>query len=49
MARILSGDILWAELNPVAGHEQTDQRPVVVLSYNVFNDRSGTVHRSRGQ
>lgn len=43
MARILRGDILWAELNPVVGHEQAGQRPVVVLSHDVFNDRSGTI------
>jgi mRNA interferase MazF len=43
MARILRGDILWAEFNPVVGHEQAGQRPVVVLSHDVFNDRSGTV------
>jgi mRNA interferase MazF len=43
MARILRGDILWAELNPVVGHGQAGQRPVIVLSHDVFNDRSGTV------
>lgn len=43
MARILRGDVMWAELNPVVGHEQAGQRPVVVLSHDVFNDRSGTV------
>ena len=43
MARVLRGDILWAELNPAVGHEQAGQRPVVVLSHDVFNDRSGTV------
>jgi mRNA interferase MazF len=43
MARILRGDILWAELNPSIGHEQAGQRPVVVLSHEVFNERSGTV------
>jgi mRNA interferase MazF len=43
MARILRGDVLWADLNPVRGHEQGGQRPVVVLSEDVFNARSGTV------
>ena len=43
MARILRGDIRWADLNPVRGHEQAGERPVLVLSHNVFNERSGTV------
>ena len=43
MARILRGDIVWADLNPVRRHEQSGQRPVVVLSHDVFNERSGTV------
>jgi mRNA interferase MazF len=43
MARILRGDVVWAELNPVVGHEQSGRRPVIVLSEDVFNDRSGTV------
>jgi mRNA interferase MazF len=43
MARILRGDIVWADLNPVRGHEQGGWRPVVVLSEDVFNARSGTV------
>ena len=43
MARILRGDVLWAELNPVRGHEQAGRRPVVVISHDVFNERSGTV------
>jgi mRNA interferase MazF len=43
MARVLRGDIFWAELNPTIGHEQAGQRPVIVLSHDVFNDRSGTV------
>jgi mRNA interferase MazF len=43
MARILRGDVRWAELNPVRGREQAGQRPVLVLSHDVFNDRSGTV------
>lgn len=43
MARILRGEIRWADLNPARGHEQTGQRPVLVLSQDVFNERSGTV------
>jgi len=43
MARILRGDICWADLNPVIGSEQGGLRPVLILSHNVFNERSGTV------
>ncbi len=43
MARILRGDIFWADLNPVKGHEQAGHRPVLILSHEVFNQRSGTV------
>lgn len=43
MARILRGDICWADLNPVIGSEQGGFRPVLILSHNIFNDRSGTV------
>ncbi len=43
MARILRGDVFWAELNPVVGQEQAGRRPVLIISENVFNDRSGTV------
>lgn len=43
MARILRGEIRWADLNPTIGHEQAGLRPVLVLSHDVFNDRSGTV------
>ena len=43
MARILRGDIRWADLNPVRGREQAGLRPVLVLSQDVFNQRSGTV------
>lgn len=43
MARILRGEVRWADLNPVRGHEQAGQRPVLILSHDVFNDRSGTV------
>ncbi len=43
MARVLRGDVIWADLNPVRGHEQAGHRPVVVISHDVFNERSGTV------
>ena len=43
MARILRGEIRWADLNPVKGHEQGGQRPVLIISQDVFNQRSGTV------
>jgi mRNA interferase MazF len=43
MARILRGDIYWADLNPTRGHEQSGLRPALVISHDVFNERSGTV------
>ena len=43
MARILRGDIVWADLNPVKGREQAGLRPILVLSEDVFNEHSGTV------
>ena len=43
MARVLRGEIYWADLNPTIGHEQSGHRPVVVISHDVFNNRSGTV------
>jgi mRNA interferase MazF len=43
MARILRGEIRWADLNPVRGREQAGARPVLVLSHDVFNERSGTI------
>ncbi len=43
MARVLRGDIWWADLNPTRGHEQAGIRPVLVISEDLFNQRSGTV------
>lgn len=43
MARVLRGDVIWAELDPTKGNEQAGRRPVLVLSQDVFNERSGTV------
>jgi mRNA interferase MazF len=43
MARILRGEIRWAELGRRRGHEQQGARPVLIVSHDVFNERSGTV------
>lgn len=43
MAGVLRGGIYWADLEPVRGHEQGGRRPVLVLSHDLFNERSGTV------
>lgn len=41
--RILRGEIYWANLNPVKRKEQAGYRPVLVLSQDIFNEKSGTV------
>ena len=43
MKHIRRGEIRWADLNPACGSEQGGRRPVVILSHDVFNERSGTV------
>jgi len=43
MARILRGDIYWADLEPTRGREQAGHRPVLVISNELFNTHSGTV------
>jgi mRNA interferase MazF len=43
MARILRGDVYWADLAPTRGREQSGRRPVLILSHDVFNDLSETV------
>lgn len=43
MARILRGEIYWADLNPARGREQAGLRPVLVLSHELFNKKSETV------
>ncbi|HEY3111794.1 MAG TPA: type II toxin-antitoxin system PemK/MazF family toxin [Chloroflexota bacterium] len=43
MATVLRGEIYWADLGPLRGHEQGGTRPVLVLSHDIFNARSGTV------
>ncbi|MBI3610362.1 MAG: type II toxin-antitoxin system PemK/MazF family toxin [Nitrospirae bacterium] len=43
MARILRGEIYWADLNLTRGHEQAGLRPVLVISHDILNERSGTI------
>ena len=43
MAKILRGEVRWADLNPAMGREQSGGRPVLILSQDIFNERSGTV------
>jgi mRNA interferase MazF len=43
LAGILRGEIYWADLDPVRGREQAGFRPVLILSNDLFNRRSGTV------
>ena len=43
MARILRGEVRWADLNPVRGREQAGLRPVLIISQDIFNQKSGTV------
>jgi mRNA interferase MazF len=43
MAKIARGDIWWADLDPAKGFEQKGIRPVLIISHDVFNERSGTV------
>lgn len=41
--RLRRGEIRWADLDPVRGREQAGRRPVLILSNDIFNERSGTV------
>jgi len=43
VARILRGEVYWADLNPVRGREQAGLRPIVVISHEPLNQHSGTV------
>jgi len=35
------GDVIWLELTPTDGHEQSGRRPALVLSERAFNERRG--------
>jgi mRNA interferase MazF len=43
LARVLRGEVYWADLNPVRGREQAGLRPVLILSHDLFNRKSETV------
>lgn len=34
---------MWADLDPTKGREQAGKRPVLIVSNDIFNQRSGTV------
>ena len=42
MAGILRGEIRRVDLSPTRGREKTGLRPVLIISHDVFNERSGT-------
>ena len=35
------GDVVWANFNPQAGHEQAGMRPALILSRKATNEASG--------
>lgn len=40
---IRQGDIVWLDFTPQAGHEQAGTRPAVVVSNEIFNQRTRLV------
>lgn len=38
-----TGDVVWLEFDPQAGHEQAGHRPALVLSPKIYNDRSSLI------
>jgi mRNA interferase MazF len=36
-----AGDLVWIDLNPTLGHEQSGHRPAIVLTSRQYNLRSG--------
>ena len=37
------GDIIYLNLNPTKGHEQSGKRPAIVISNNIFNKNTNMV------
>ena len=35
------GDLIWLDFNPQSGHEQKGRRPALVLSNNIYNQKTG--------
>lgn len=35
------GDLIWIDFNPQSGHEQKGRRPALVLSNNLYNQKTG--------
>ncbi|MCH5583790.1 endoribonuclease MazF [Shimazuella sp. AN120528] len=35
------GDIIWMQFNPQAGHEKSGHRPAIVISPEVYNQKTG--------
>jgi mRNA interferase MazF len=38
------GDCVWIDFNPTVGHEQRGRRPAVVVSTDVFNNKTGLAY-----
>jgi mRNA interferase MazF len=36
-----AGDLVWVDLNPTLGHQQSGHRPAIVLPPRAYNERSG--------
>jgi len=36
-----AGELVWIDLNPTLGHEQSGHRPAIVLTARQYNERSG--------
>jgi len=37
------GDVVWVNLNPQAGHEQSGKRPALIVSPAIYNSKVGLV------
>ena len=40
---IQQGEIYWGNLNPIKGHEQAGNRPVIILQNDILNEHLKTV------